>query len=96
MCYAGIYVPLNSLDYSRVPRAQVVYMQHTPSTGERRHTRNDSTNLSSIFAPTTTAPAIVISSLGGLVFGNESLTPKDAYRACMLRKALKKQLGRPR
>eukprot|EP00752_Nemacystus_decipiens_P016893 g15122.t1 len=43
-----------------------------------------------------TAPAIVISSLGGLVHGKDSLTPKDAYRACVLRKALKKQLGRPR
>ncbi|CAM9595747.1 unnamed protein product, partial [Pylaiella littoralis] len=43
-----------------------------------------------------TAPAIVISSLGGLVYGTDILTPKDARRVRMLRQALKAQLGRPR
>lgn len=52
--------------------------------------------LLSILSPATIAPAIVISSLGGLVYGKDILTPKDAYRARMLRKALKAPLGHPR
>ncbi|CAM9747512.1 unnamed protein product, partial [Scytosiphon promiscuus] len=43
-----------------------------------------------------TAPAIVISSLGGLVYGKDGLTPQDVDRAQMLRHALKAQLGHSR
>lgn len=40
-----------------------------------------------------TAPAIVISSLGGLVYGKEALSARDIYRGRMLRRVLKPQLG---